>query len=559
MENNNNINLENELQGTENTVETATAETTEKTKKIKKAKKEKRPRKPKLMRNQAFLKRGSFSLAITALVIIAVIIVNVLVGALSKRFNLEFDMSTDNANSISEENINFIKDIDEEISIIMCADAESYVGGYMAYYAQQYNVSEDASQYYDQTVKLMEKYSNYNSKIDVKFLDTQSTEFAEIATKYSNTTLNYGDILVSSTVNGTERFKKIGFTDIYAITEDDTYAAYGYTVSTVSGNNIETALTSAIAYVVSNEDKNIAILTGHSKSDYTESYITLLEQNNYVVDVISDSLINSIPDKYDAIVIAAPTKDFLENEITALDNFLKNGEQLNKGLIYFADAASPYLPNLSDFLAEWGIAVEEGILFETDENHHMPDEKTTIGSYSAENDSITSDLNYCITGYNVPLSPSFEKRHDITVTSLVETSEGSIAAPLGVTNDWTGFDKYTPKSYSTVLQSEKFNYNEDNEEIRSYVMAFSSIEFIYSDYSDYQGVSNKDITFAASERAANAENTGISFISKTITTESFADKVTESSATVIRFIFVIALPLIIVIAGIYVYIKRRNA
>lgn len=562
MENNNNKNLENELQNTETQTENeivAAEDQSDESKKAKKQKKVKKQKKQKLMRNQALFKRGGLSLAITALVIAGVIVLNILVSALANRFNLEFDMSTDKINSISQENIDFIKSVDQDIEVIMCADAESYVGGYMSYYAQQYNIATDASQYYDQTVKLMNRYHDYNNKIDVKFMDTQSTEFAEIASKYSNTTLNYGDILVSATVNGTERFKKVGFTDIYQITQDDTYAAYGYTVSNVTGNNIETALTSAIAYVISSEEKNIAVLTGHSSKDYTADYIELMEQNNYVVDVISDSMITSIPNKYDAVVIAAPTRDFTGEEIIALEKFLENGEQLDKGLIYFADAASPYLPNFSDFLSEWGITVEEGIIFETNENYHMPDEKTTIGSYPAGNDDITSDLSVCITGYNVPLSPAFDERHDVTVTTLIQTSENAVAAPIGVTSDWTGFDQYTPKSYATVIQSESFSYNEDNEEIRSYVMAFSSVEFIYSQYSDYYNVSNKDIAFAASERAANAENIGISFISKTITNESFADKVTESSVAVIRVIFVIIIPIVIIATGIYVYIKRRNA
>ncbi len=558
MENNNNINLENELENEQVVVSEEATQDAE-SKKVEKPKKEKKPKKQKLLRNQAFLKRGSYSLGITAVVIVGVIIFNVLFSALAKRINLEFDMSSEKVNSISSENIDFIKNIDNKIDIIVCADAESYVGGYMDYYAQQYNVTGQATDYYKQTVKLINKYDDYNSKINVQYFDTQSTKFAEVAKKYSTTTLNYGDILVSCTINGSERFKKIGFTDIYQITEDDTYAAYGYTTSVVSGNNIETALTSAIAYVTSTEDKQIAILTGHSTNNYTEDYINLLKQNNYTVDVISDSMITSIPDKYDAIVIAAPTKDFLSEEIIALSEFLDNDKQLDKGLIYFADAASPHLPNFTDFLTEWGIAVEEGVLFETDENHHIPDEKTTIGSYPTNKDSITSDINYCITGYNAPLSVVFDQKHDITVTTLMSTSAGAIAAPLGVTSDWKDFDKYTPKSYPTVIQSESFSYNEDNEEIRSYVMTFSSIEFIYSQYAEYANVSNKDITFTVSERAANAHNTGISFVTKTITTESFADKVTESNVKVLRTIFIIVLPLIIIVAGIYIYIRRRNA
>jgi len=565
MENNNNMNLENELNTEEIQTENAdfdvveTVNENKKSKNLNIFKNLKKSKKVKLIRNQAFLKRGSYSLAITAAVIICVIIFNILFSALAKRVNLEFDMSAEKVNSISQENIDFIKGIEKTINITVCADAESYVGGYMDYYAQQYNVTGEATEYYKQTIKLINKYNDYNSNINVKFVDTQSTQFANIVSKYPNTSLSYGDILVSCMQNGTERFKKIGFTDIYEITEDDTYAAYGYTTSLVSGNNIETALTSAIAYVSSTEDKKIAVLTGHSTNNYTDDYIKVLEQNNYSVDVISDSLITSIPNKYDAVVIAAPSKDFLGEEIVALTSFLKNGEQLDKGLIYFADASAPYLPNFSDFLTQWGITVEEGVLFETDENHHIPDEKTTIGSYPTKADNITSDINYCITGYNVPLSVAFEQKHDITVTPLMSTSEGTVAAPLGVTSEWTGFDKYTPKSYPTVIQSESFSYNDDNEEIRSYVMAFSSVEFIFSQYSEYANVSNKDISFAVSERAANAQNTGISFLTKTITTESFADKVTESNVKLFRIIFVIILPIVIIAAGIYIYIKRRNA
>ena len=77
----------------------------EKTKKSKKAKKEKKPKKEKLLKNQALLKKGSYSLALTAAVLIGAIVLNILVGALSDRFVLEFDMSFNKDNSMNEENI----------------------------------------------------------------------------------------------------------------------------------------------------------------------------------------------------------------------------------------------------------------------------------------------------------------------------------------------------------------------------------------------------------------------------------------------------------------------
>lgn len=574
MEENKNLNPETELETqTEEVTEEISEEVTEDTTEVaennteteavsedkpKKAKKVKAPKK-KLLKNQALFKKGSYSVAITAVFIAAVIVINVLVGALSDRFVLEFDMSTEKNNSISEENIEYIRDVEDEVKVIVCADPESYVGGYMAYYAQQYNVTEDATDYYKQTINLIDRYADYNKKIKVEYMDTQSAEFAEVAAEYESDKLAYGDIIVSCEKNGNKRHKKVTFTDIYSLSEDSTYAAYGYTTATVGGNNIETALTSAIAYVTSSETKKLAVLTGHSTNDYTSEYQTLLKNNNYEIDIISDAIISSIDSKYDAIIIAAPTKDFIGSELDAISAFLDNGGKLDKGLIFIGDVTAPYLTNLYDLLAQWGIAVDDGILFETNESNHMPDDPMTLGSYSSGKDDITESVNICITGNNIPLSAAFESQDGIRVTSLVATPETVVAAPKGTAANWTGADKYKPQAYSNVIQAVKEDYNDDNQPINSYVMAFSSVEFIYSEYNEQASVSNKDITLAVAERAAGVENSGISFVSKTITNESFADKVTESSTGLIRIIFMFLLPLISIVAGIVIYIKRRNA
>ena len=174
-------------------------------------------RKNKLLKNQALFKRGGYSIAITAAVLAGVIIVNVLLTALSNRFVLEFDMSSDKINSISEENVEYIKNLDSEVNVIMCAKADEYTGSYMSYYAQQYGITEDYTEYYKQTISLMDKYNNYNNKIKITYMDTQDSSFSEITAKYTNETLNYGDIIVTANTNGNERYKIVGFKDIYSI------------------------------------------------------------------------------------------------------------------------------------------------------------------------------------------------------------------------------------------------------------------------------------------------------------------------------------------------------
>ena len=301
------------------------------------------------------------------------------------------------------------------------------------------------------------------------------------------------------------------------------------------------------------------MLTGHSNSDFTQSYVSLLKLNNYEIDVISDNIITKISDEYDALIIAAPTKDFLGSELDVISNFLENGGNLDKGLVFFADAAAPYLTNFYDFLTQWGITVNEGILYETDTNNHMPDEPTTLGSYSSGKDDMTEAMNLCITGYNVPITAAYEQQEEITVTSLVETTGTTVIAPVGTASAWDGANANDGKIYSTLLQSKKMTYNDDNEEIASYVLAFSSIEFITSPYNEQSSVSNKNIILSAAERAANADGAGITFDAKYIENESFSDKVTEGSVNTMRIIFMILLPVALIALGTYVYIKRRNS
>lgn len=561
MEENKNLNPELEAETAE-AEDFDIAEAVRGEKKSKKAKKDKKPKneKAKKIKNQALLKRGSYSLAITAAVVAGAIILNILVGALTDRFVLEFDMSLNKDNSISEENIEYIKGIEDKVTVTVCADEETY-SSYMGYYAQQYySVSDDAAtSYYDQTVTLVNKYADYNKNITVNFVDTQSTKFTEISSKYSSEKLMYGDIIISTEKDGAEKHKIISYDDIYYLYEDTTYASYGMSFYTVSGNNIETALTSAISYVTSDKIKRAAIITGHSATDYTATYQTLLKDNNYETEIISDSLVTEISSEYDLVVIPCPSTDFIGTELDAVSEFLDNDGKLGKGLIFVADVTAPYLTNLYDFLEQWGIVVEDGILFETNSSNHMADDPTTLGSYTTEADDILSGMSVCITGYNAPMYAGFESEGGITVTSFMETPDSVVAAPKGVDTSWTEADNYETDTYSTVIQAAKSDYDEDNNPITSYVTAFSSTHFLESEYSEYSSVSNKDVLFAVSERGAGADKTDISFVSKYIDEESFADQVTEASSNTMRIIFMIILPIICIAAGIYIYIKRRNA
>lgn len=515
-------------------------------------------KKNKKIKNAFLLKRGSYSMVITCLVIVGVIIFNVMVSALADRFVLEFDMTPTKDNTITEENLDFIKSIEDEISVIVCATEDEYMGEYMAYYAmQQYGLSSDATPYHTQTVNLINRYGDYNNNIKVNFMDTQTSEFTSITAKYPNSNLSYGDIIVSAKINNNERHKIIKYNDIYNIYEDSS-SGY-YTNSYITSNKIETALTSAISYVLSTDTKKIGFITGHSVSDVTADYVKLLEINNYETELIKDVMLTSISDEFDALVIAAPTTDFSGDELNLIADFLENDGNLDKGLIVFQTAAAPYLPNLSDFLSEWGIGVDEGILYETDGNYHMPDDPTVFLTIPSSEDKVTSTMTFCITSNNTPLKMLYEKQSNIDVSPLMLTSESVVAAPKGTAAGWEGAGDYEKQMFYGALQAKKSNYNEENEQIQSHVIVFSSIDFINSSYSENYPISNSELSLAVAERASTAESSSITFDSKTLTSESYTHLITETSAQTIKVIFMITLPIITLAFAVYVYIKRRNA
>ena len=512
-------------------------------------------------KNKAVFKRGGYAVMITTVVLIGIIVFNILLSALSNRFMLVYDMTADKVNSISEDNIKFIKGIDKDVKITVCAKEEEY-SNYMSYYAQEYNVTDSSgayTDYYEQTVSLIEKYNNYNSKLDVEFTDTQDSSFSEILSKYSNEELRYGDIIVSCDIDGTERYKIVGYQDIYKLYEDTSMQQYyGYTTTVVEGNNIETALTSAIAYVVNDEQKKVAFITGHAKEDLSGNYRELLETNNYVVDVIDDEIVNKISDEYDAIFLVAPSKDFIEDELKCIADFLDNGEKYGKGLVVVADTTAPYLENLYGFLEEWGIEVGEGLLFETDSNYHLDSKPTVLGTFPTGDDEIINGMSFCITSSNIPLTPVFNEEGDKKVTTFFTTSPSVVVAPKGTPNSWNGAEDYETGSFASVIQSQRSAYDSESNLIKNNVIVLSSVDFIVSDLAEYEQTSNKNMSFAVAERAVLAEDTGISFVTKTISEESFAPSVTETASDTIKWIFMISLPIACIVMGTVVYIRRRN-
>lgn len=518
----------------------------------------KRNKKTEKIKNQLLLRRGGYSVLITALFLAAVIVVNILIGALSDRFNLEYDLSAEKQSTMTEENVEYIKDVSDEISIVVCAGEDGYSSN-IDYIAQNmYSVSEDYQDYYNQTLRFIKKYPEYNKKISVEFIDMYSnSKFTEIYSKYTNESLSYGDIIVSANIKNdetvTERHKILTFNDVYELSEDSYssyYAMYGLGSSyTISGNNIESALSGAIEYVIG-VDKNAVMLTGHSPSSaesYYTAYEELLSSNNFNVETLDSTSINYLPDNCDVAVIIQPDTDFSPAELELLNEFLYNNGELKKTLIYVGGATVKALPNLNEFLSDWGITVGEGKLFETSGDYCLAGDPSTL-SFRNTYGAVTASG-------NAPITVGAASESDTEANMLISTPDSIVTAPVGAGSDWNDYTSADNGTYALVAYGLKSGTDSNGDDINSAVFAFSSAEFISP---SQQNTMNTQYAQLAAEAFADSGVSEISFTPKTISSaDSFTP--TEAASNTLKYMFEFMLPLAMLAIAIIVYIRRINA
>ncbi len=517
------------------------------------------------MRNSFLFKRGGYAVLAIAIVLTGAILVNVLMSFLAKRVDLEYDLTSDKKHSISEENAEYIKSVDKEINIyVMASSASEYYGGYMNYYANQMGYTDSTGDYYEQTTKFLEKYADLNKNIKVTYMDPYGTQMAEISTKYPESFM-YGDILVTcsfTTSSGAtlDNYRNLTLTDIYTAEDTSGMASYGYDYYYINGSCLETSLTSAVASVISEETKKVAFLASHSKAGIFDYFKGILELNNFKVDEITGDILKEIPQEYDAAVIVAPVKDFTKEELSALSVFLEGNGKLSKTLLFYGDTGYQRLPNLYNFLGEWGIEVENGIVFETNDGYYMDKNHATYMSFAQSNAPFTMS-NAFLSGYNVPMYENGENYGGRTTQTIIGTNGTSVIVPVSADPSVAPSKDLEKRKLSNAIISTEEDFDNDTDKsIFSRVIAFSSIDFISQEYIERYAstVDYKLTSLNALRYGTGMSEKTITFENKTIDATSELYVTSSASVKAVRIIFVGVLPLIVLAAAFAIFFIRRN-
>ncbi len=522
--------------------------------------------------NKAKAKYGTYAIVISAIVIAAAIAVNIIFGALAKRMHLDVDISLKGDNTLTKENIEFIENLPVPVTITVCASKDGYIGNLDYYTGQSFGLSASGSEYYKQTITLLEYYDEYSEQITLEFVDFQDPEFAEIMSKYGNLGFNYGDIIVTAThkmPDGSDNVRNtiVAFDDIYRLNDPTAYY-YGYSSGSyvISGNDLENSLSAAIRKVASTETKKVGVIATHCAPSTVTYYESVLELNNFDVEVIEDQILSEISDEYSILIISAPTADFAVDELDAIDEWLYNNGERGRGLLFFAAVTSPELPNLYGRLEEWGIVVEDGVLFDTsDYYHNANDPMTTLftknktGESTSENEIIsqmTNGASRFAIGSGVPLRTIAEPKANTSVfVPLYSSSTEIVVAPKGAGVNWEPGDDEVAERHNGIVVSMDEEWA-NNEASRSYVVAFSSYSFISEAmYTSYGMKDNIHAAVNIANVVVGVEEAKFYFDTKKFTEVGY--NTTNNTAKIMLGI-TIAVPLLVIAAGVFVFIRRRR-
>lgn len=506
-------------------------------------------------------KRGSYATILTVAVAVALVAVNILVTALAARFPLKSDITAQKVNSLSKENIEFIQKIENEITITVCAENADTYASYLAYYAQYgyYNTVfyDTTGTYFAQTPGLLEEYARYNSKnIKVKYIDPSSVDFYEVTNRYPDVSFIYGDILVEcihkdETGKSNVRHNLISAADVYELTDE---SGYGYSY-TVTGNMLETRLTTAINRVLLNKTDVIGYLSLGCDTAGIKKIEKYIADNNFELKEIADLILTGgIPEDIDTLIISAPEKDFTVQEIEMLNAFLKNDGKLGKNIVFLPNPSVGRLENLYNFLEDHGIKMGVGTVYETDDNRHIKNTLIQLDDAKGmftENFKLGNRLLMCDKMVPLTIEANGENYHEI-----INTSDTCVVRPYGSAADWKPTDKDIKQKYSAAVLSCQLVYDENHDYTLSNLVAFASSDFLTNEYAANSNVANYDLFISTLSAIHERDQENINFVTKTVKTETFIPF--EATTKAMRVTFMIVIPVILLAAAVFVFVRRKS-
>lgn len=496
-----------------------------------KKKKTKSPKAPRQKMSKARFNHTIGALVITAVVLVATILLNVVVSLMSDKLpGMSIDLTSTGAFQLSETSIKLAQNVKKDLKITFLDDKQSY------------RSKASSNTYYAQVMAIAEEYGKYNNKISAEYVSIVDNPNFE--NKYPQETLSADNIIVSCG----DKYRILDQYDIFNV--KSYYSTYSY----IASSKAEEAFDGAILAVTSTESTKLAIVEDNSKEDFTY-FKNILEQNNY--ELVSVKLEQEdIPKDAKMLIVFTPEKDFSKTAAKKIRTYLENNKEYGKNMLYIPSSKTYKTPNLDEVLSDWGITVGDGLAYELESSsvygRNMYDGILCYMGSNAFTSKFDDNSAPVISSYARPITLD----SDAETQSLLQYSSKSGVCPSDADDsyDFTGNAKGNIIIAGYGVNGIFANDKKSSDKISTVFVFGSSTMFektiLASTYSDQKYI------LAMLSESCGRVNQEISVEAKELT--QYDVQIDNNSASVIGLVCYVGLPIAVICAGLIVFVKRRN-
>lgn len=339
---------------------------------------------------------GGFSVLLSAAVIGIAIVINLLLSSLPAAYT-RYDVSANGLFSISEETMDIVRNIGEDITLYLIAE----------------NGTEDST-----ITELLGRYTSLNRHLTLKRIDPATNP--NFTKKYTDEALSANSLIIESA----RRSYVLDYSDIFVTTYSDEELMYYYYynvqptgTTTFDG---EGKITGALEYVTSDSIPTLYLLNGHRESAFDNTMAGYIADDNYDTAPLDLLTAEAVPDDASAVIVNAPQSDITAIEAEKLQAYLAKGGTL----MMLTDYSVQPQENLTVLAGQYGAQAVNGLLVEGNQNYYVsgypyyliPRIQNNAVSELITNTNIRIALPFAhaITTENVP--------SNVTVTDLFTTS-----------------------------------------------------------------------------------------------------------------------------------------
>lgn len=180
--------------------------------------------------------------------------------------------------------------------------------------------------------------------------------------------------------------------DSKKVIDSSSFSTYDYTTYQQVDVTEQTVTNSILSLTDVNKPK-IYFSTGHNELSIDKDMVSLgLYLNNEAYEYANINILQarSIPEDCNVLAITSPDKDFTDEEVTIIKDYINKGGNIYFTMDTVADGTK--LPNVQKVLDEYGVTFENGYIMELDEKSALSGYSQIFTPQIAPDHKITMDI-----------------------------------------------------------------------------------------------------------------------------------------------------------------------